>query len=299
MKKYSLYHQELLNGEYQPKVFAYYFKQWRNYQMPFHSHIDIEIMYVIEGSCLIITDNEELILKKGDYILLDSEVPHRLIVDEGRPCRMLNVEFSFLEKDGYFPSIKQLVFENKILAKFLSLKSPYLVLKDTNEIFYILKNLVFELDKRSQEKTMVQLLLAQLLIQIARMAVAEHDKKIEQNQQNRYVKKVIAYLHENYDCDLKVNDIAKTVNLHPGYLQRIFKSQMNLTLIEYLMTLRMEKAKMLLKDTDIPIIEICNYVGVNSRQYFSLLFKKYTNKTPLEFRKLTERNIVIDRQTRG
>ncbi|MDQ0971538.1 AraC-like DNA-binding protein [Neobacillus niacini] len=49
---------------------------------------------------------------------------------------------------------------------------------------------------------------------------------------------------------------------------------------------------MLLADTDIPVIEISFYVGINSRQYFSNLFKKHTNMTPIEYRKSVSQDIV-------
>jgi AraC family transcriptional regulator, melibiose operon regulatory protein len=61
--------------------------------MPYHSHNEIEIMYVIEGKCVVETATETVPMKKGDLILLDSNIPHRLVVDNENPCRMLNLEF--------------------------------------------------------------------------------------------------------------------------------------------------------------------------------------------------------------
>lgn len=293
MNNMSLYQRELLADHYHPKVSAYYFKQWESYHMAFHAHKEVEIMYVIDGKCTVDTEEESVTLKKGDFILLDAYVPHRLIVEKNSPCRMLNVEFSFVKKEGCFPSIKDLADENKVLSDFLVFHRSYVVLKDPNEIYHTLKNLVLELDKKESEKEiMIQLHLAQLLIQIARMVGEEKEKKSEQQQANVYVKKTIEYLHHNYDRDIQVKDISQMVNLHPGYLHRVFKKQTGLTVMEYLTTLRMEKAKMLLADTDIPIVEISYYIGINSRQYFSLLFKKHTNTTPAEYRKTFEQDIV-------
>lgn len=50
----------------------------------------------------------------------------------------------------------------------------------------------------------------------------------------------------------------------------------------------MEKAKMLLARTDIPITQIADYIGLNSRQYFSMLFRKLTGVTPIEYRRRAE-----------
>ncbi|MOA11681.1 Bacterial regulatory helix-turn-helix protein, AraC family [compost metagenome] len=41
---------------------------------------------------------------------------------------------------------------------------------------------------------------------------------------------------------------------------------------------------MLLRETDVAIADICDYVGVGSRQYFHAMFKKYTNQTPIAYR---------------
>src|SRR5437764_592126 len=53
MKRNSLYESALTQGEFLPEVVAYYYKQWDNYNMPFHAHNQVEIMYVIEGHCCV------------------------------------------------------------------------------------------------------------------------------------------------------------------------------------------------------------------------------------------------------
>ncbi|MBS4219258.1 helix-turn-helix transcriptional regulator [Bacillus sp. FJAT-49711] len=281
----SIFHPELMQENYFPKVNAYYFKQWEDYEMDYHVHKDVEIMYVINGECIVETLSESISLKKGDFILLDSNIPHRLIVGAEQPCRMLNVEFSFIERSGSFPSIREMALENTALSEFLQMNIPYLILKDPNEIYHTLKNLVLESDKKEDKQIMVHLLLSQLLIQIARMAVEDRKIKKENQQANLYVNQTIEFLHHNYDRDLKLEDIGRAVNLHPGYLHRIFKKIMNCTIMEYLSTLRMEKAKALLAHTDIPIIEISQYIGINSSQYFSQLFKRHASMTPVDFRR--------------
>ncbi|MBP3950944.1 AraC family transcriptional regulator [Bacillus suaedae] len=293
MGSYRLYQRELLQKEYHPTVSAYYFKTWETFQMDYHTHDDLEIMYVIEGKCTVLIRDKLISMKKGDFVLLDANLEHQLVVEQHAPCRMLNIELSFVEKQGMFPSIKELASKSKRLSELSTFSQSYLVLKDSNEIFHTLKNLVLELDKKEEERDMmVQLHLSQLLIQICRIIIDEKEKQIEHQQTNVYLKKVIEFIHHHYDCDLKMKEIGEAVNLHPGYLHRIFKKHFNMTVMEYLTNLRIEKAKMLLADTDIPIIEISSFVGINSRQYFSLLFKKHTQYSPHQYRKLVEQNIL-------
>ena len=98
-------------------------------------------------------------------------------------------------------------------------------------------------------------------------------ERSELDQTELYVKRTVEFMHHNMDRNIQMKDIAAAVNLHPGYLHRIFRNYMQWTPTDYLTMLRMEKAKMLLQQTNIPISEISDYVGVGSRQYFHMLFK--------------------------
>jgi AraC family transcriptional regulator, melibiose operon regulatory protein len=284
----SLIHAAAAGGNCHPRAFAYYFKQWNGFRMPLHRHNSTEIMYAISGSCRVDVQTERdgraesVTLKKGEFIVLDANVPHRLIVEEGSPCRMLNVEFGFVRTDASFPTVRELADGDLSMGVWMAEPFSYIVLRDPDELYHVLKSLVLELDGGGKSETMIQLLFAQLLIRISRLRqeAAAHGAK----QSDYYVLKAIDFLHQNYDRDIQIRSIASAVNLHPGYLQRIFKAHERRTITEYLTALRMEKAKMLLAQTDIPVIEISGYVGVSSRQYFHMLFKKYAGCTPMEYR---------------
>lgn len=285
----TLFKREWLEGDLYPHVFAYYFKQWADYTMIPHTHDSIEIMYVISGACGIGLEATaaaaacEMTLKKGDFIILDANVPHRLTVDERGPCRMLNVEFDFRERRAAFPSMRQLALEDEFVAGLITEPSSYLLLRDPSEVYQVLKSLVLELDSRGKRINIkAELLFAQLILAIARL---HHESGAQGvNPADLYVKQTIEFMHHNYDRDIQVKEIAAAVSLHPGYLHRVFRAQLGKTITGYLTELRMEKAKMLLRETDIAIADICDYVGVGSRQYFHAMFKKYTGQTPIAYR---------------
>lgn len=281
----SLFQPLLLQQHFEPQMMGYYFKQYQNLRMNFHNHNSTEIMYVISGECRVElkleTGIKSVAMKKSEFILLDGNVPHRLIVDEVA-CRMLNVEFHFSERQDIFPSMKELAEKEEALAALIRFPDSYLVLADPDELYHVLKSLVFELDnQRLETGVMVGLLFMQLLIRISRLW---EQFKEGQPQTDYYIKQCIQFLQHNYDRQIRVKEIAAHVNLHVGYLQRIFKSITSSTITEYLTSLRMEKAKLLLMRTDIPIIDISEYVGVGSRQHFHSLFKQYTGRTPVTYR---------------
>lgn len=283
----SLFDAVLLHGSYSPRIFAYYYKQWNGYQMGFHRHDSTEIMYVIQGNCVVEVERQGAgkphvaKLQKGDFILLDANVPHRLIVDQS--CRMLNVEFGFAEHAGAFPSIRELAEEEEALGALLRSPASYFTLQDPDDVYHALRSLVVELDNQGGAGGVLdRLLLAQLLIRIGRLRVEAN--ALQNQPADVYAKQCTAYIHQNYDRNIQVKDVAAAVNLHPGYVQRIFKTNTGKTLIEYLTALRVDKAKMLLQNTDIPVADVSEYVGIGSRQYFHALFKRHTGHTPIEFR---------------
>lgn len=259
--------------------------------MAFHTHESTEIMYVIDGRCKVEVKSsqeadEEIILKKGEFVILDARTSHRLEVTS--PCRMLNVEFALSPEESVLVSLESASKHDPELRELLYETSSHIVLRDPSEVYHVLKRLVLELDRPSADKAMTEMLFLQLLMYISRLRTEQGKRQADQG--DIYIKPSIEFIHQNYDREIQVKDIAQFVNLHPGYLQRIFKRQMGMTLTEMLTKVRMEKAKMLLQNTDIPIEDISEYVGVSSRQYFHLLFKKSTGSTPAQYRKSIDKS---------
>lgn len=282
----SIFDAQVKNGELQPEVVAYYFRQWNGFSMPFHTHKAIEIMYVVDGVCSIDTEESSFELKRNEFVFLDAHVPHRLTVDASRPCRMLNVEFEMVPLREAFVSLGILSREHPEWSAFLQAARAFRVLRDSNEVYTVLKSLVLELDRHGQDSLLVQVLLTELLIWIARLA-KEADQR-ETNHGQQYVMEAISYMHKQYERDIRVQDIADAIGLHPGYLHRIFKANTGETIVSYLTRFRIHQAKMLLARTDIPVTDIAEYVGMSSSQYFSTVFKKQTGQTPVDYRNSVE-----------
>lgn len=295
----TLFEADTLQGDCHPRVFAYYFKEWRSYTMDYHSHPATEIMYVIHGQCRVEVRQEgresvSLPLRKGELILLGAHTSHRLIVED--TCRMLNVEFRFVPGLRWLPAVQEWAGKLPELAALLTEKEPFLLLHDPDEIYRIMKSLVLELDRGDKESPQVQLLLLQLFLHLARLKAQTRGPAAEPT--GLYSEQALTYLQQNYDREIRVEDVAAAVNLHPGYLQRIFKQRTGQTLIRQLTVIRMEKAEMLLTQTDIPVGDICGYVGIGSRPYFHALFKEHWGLTPAECRRAVNRHVYVEEGSR-
>ena len=254
-----------------------------------HGHEWTEIMYVMSGTCRVEVNATAIDMKKGEFIVVGVGVPHRLLVKQS--CRMLNLEFGFVDDgddgDSLIGSVAQ---GEQAFHRLLASPASYLVLRDPDEVLHSLKSLVLELDSRGKQGSVfATVLLAQLMVRIARLQ-KEASASGTQTEE-RYIRIALDFLRQNYDRDMQVRDVASAINLHPGYLQRIFKQATGRTLVEELTAIRIGKAKMLLKMTDIPVTEIYDYVGVGSRQYFHALFKRHTGQTPVAYRESPENEL--------
>ncbi|WP_243662882.1 response regulator [Hydrogenispora ethanolica] len=114
-----------------------------------------------------------------------------------------------------------------------------------------------------------------------------HIDSIRHNESSQVAvfKKIVDYVYRNFNQkNLSLNQIAKEVHVSHTYICTLFKKYMRVNLSEYLMQTRVEKAKELIRNTDLKTYEVAEKVGYSNAQYFSVLFKKYTGYTPTEFR---------------
>ena len=101
-------------------------------------------------------------------------------------------------------------------------------------------------------------------------------------------RKILNYIKENYAHQIKIEDIAKNNNISRNYLYTMFKNEFGVSPKEYLLSLRLEKAKDLLQDTscDLTVGQIAFATGFTDPLYFSRIFRKKTGITPQQYKKM-------------
>lgn len=99
-----------------------------------------------------------------------------------------------------------------------------------------------------------------------------------------YVEQCKYYIDQNYRKNLSLNDLSEYTGMNGAYLSHLFSQIEGMTIKDYLNKVRIERAQNLLKYSDRSIIEISDYIGFQSQSYFGRIFKKYTGKTPAQFR---------------
>ncbi len=116
--------------------------------------------------------------------------------------------------------------------------------------------------------------LAQVLPELAPLDIEQYDP----------IADAVHYLRKNFHEDLRLDQVAKTFSLSPAYFSRLFKTRTGNSFRQYLIWLRVEAAKFLLKESTIPISRVAESVGYHDANHFSVRFKEETGLTPNQFR---------------
>ncbi len=98
------------------------------------------------------------------------------------------------------------------------------------------------------------------------------------------IDRAIEYIKSNYTLDISLKEIARHCFCSSYYLSRIFKKKKSESLIAILNDFRIQVAKQHLNNTNMTVTEIAANVGFNSQTYFSYVFHRITNMSPVEYR---------------
>lgn len=101
---------------------------------------------------------------------------------------------------------------------------------------------------------------------------------------SRTVMDAINYVGKYYNKNIRLEDVAKELNISRGYFCKIFKQETKMSFITYLINFRVEKAKKLLRKSNMKIYEVAEAVGFDNYPYFSFVFKKALVLSPLEYK---------------
>lgn len=110
----------------------------------------------------------------------------------------------------------------------------------------------------------------------------------------RYAQRGKEYIDLNYASGINAQQVADQLNLSRSHLHRLFTEAYEISVGKYINMLRMNRASLLLRSTDLSIHEISNSVGYENQLYFSNVFKKNTGFSPSEYRK---KNILKQLET--
>jgi len=241
-----------------------------------HVHTNsCEILYIIGGSGYCIINNKQYAVGKGDVVVYNKGDVHEEHSSSEDPiksfyCGMSNVNINGNELDIILP-------ENAV---------PVIHAGNFTEK---IENYLSEIYQESTSQilgyeTICQNNIKALIILIFRIINADANE-IKSKITSEICKDIKNYIEKNYTTSINLQDIADNMYLSPYYLSHIFKQELGESPINYMINCRINEAKSLLVTSSKLISEIASIVGYENAQYFTMLFKKRTGKSPGQYRK--------------
>ncbi len=107
---------------------------------------------------------------------------------------------------------------------------------------------------------------------------------LPQSCQNHNINMAIEYIKEHYAEAIGLSDVAEFTRMSENHLSALFRDESGINFLQYLNSYRLNKAAKLLKNTTLNISEVADSCGFPTPSYFTKIFRKYTEKSPREFR---------------
>ena len=95
---------------------------------------------------------------------------------------------------------------------------------------------------------------------------------------------MLTYIHLHIEAPFRLNDMADALRLTKPYISQLFKKETGQTVMSYVTDVKINRAKVLLQDTDLSILAISERLGYDDSSHFGRIFKKVMRYTPRAFR---------------
>jgi len=255
-------------------------------------HDYLEIVYLNAGELVWQVQDHLVTENKGDLFVMGGSKYHRVTEHSSS---QVTVESLFFHPDLICsPGVS--CDESEYLAAFQSYDPgfPHVIPASSGvpaEVRGLIARIHKELPANSDRarlcvKTYVKMILVLLLNHYSsyRMMPAKFDRR--QRALDRF-KPLFEFLDGCYPDLITPADAAKTVNMSPSHFRRAFKQVTGQSFVLYLNHFRIAKAQELLSSTNKSIAEVAIEVGFCDQSYFGLIFRRYTQMTPLQYRNRT------------
>lgn len=263
-----------------------------------HRHGYIQINYVRRGSGSHLINKNTVDISSGDIFIIPPYIPHKIITNPDDPLEVIEFEFStkFILPDtqsmeecaGYldFAYLEPfMVAEEQVKPRF-NLNKQLQV-----DVEAILSEVLEESrDRQPGYILVVKALLLKLLVTIGRAYTREIEGTDTERTFQQY-KNMIAqakdYIDAHFSQNLSLKEIAEYVGYSQSHFCYLFKAITGKTAVEYINTVRVQKAIELLRNSKLSILDVSQEVGFNTISNFNKTFKLTTGVTPRDYRKRT------------
>ncbi len=269
-------------------ISVHYFEYSKNYIFEGESHDFWELLYVDKGEINVMADDKKYVLAKGEIIFHKPNQWHNVIANGKVAPNLIVIAFDCKSKAMEFFEDKVLTIDDRIKAHFATIiseaKNAYSVdLSDPScKALKKRKHITFASEQ------ILRIHLELLLIEMIRdkeiySTVAKTNSSIREYAQEEKLSIIIEFLKENVHKRLTLEDICHETLLSKSSLIKIFKEGMGISVMEYFKKLKIDEAKLLIREGNYNFTQISSILGYNSIHYFSRTFKTVTGMTLTDY----------------
>ncbi len=255
----------------------------------------IEISFSKFNEKSIFYNNQWFKLKNNNLGCIITDTPLKSICKSGEVINIITVsatisDFKALPSDFTGADAKN--FSYLLLPVFL----PNLSLSEELTITKILHKII-HLSTQNGENIKIDFIsaffdLIKKIDDITRSRLQQNEK-ISQNQKNIYFKKAKFIIEKHYNEKVTLNSVSNQLNISPVYLSKIFKEIGGINFSDYLLSVRLNNAETLLKDSNIPTHKVSSYCGFCDDNYFRKQFKKFFGFGIKEYRSINNSSTLF------
>lgn len=237
---------------------------------------DYQLIYIAAGQAHFTFGSEEKLLSAGHMVLYLPGQPQYYTYYLKDAPEVYWVHFTGAAAAALTASLQQ-------LADLKNTEAPYFasgILPEYQSLYlYMIRELQVA---RPGYEELLPLLFQQLLVLVKRHLA---EGSLKQYRLRSEIEQAVHYFNENLASPIEIEAYAQSQHMSCCWFIRSFKQQMGMPPLQYLISVRMNRAMELLEGTEYTVTEIGSMVGYENPLYFSKLFKKQTGKSPTEFRK--------------
>lgn len=253
-----------------------------------HEHTFFELIFVYDGACEQAISNRKLTLSLGDICIIPPGIKHSIGVFDNsivfncliRKSTLHNIFFNFLNN----PNILTAFFLNNIYSE----NGNDYIIFHTGSDFEIQRGILYMYWESLNQSLYWDQMISYTLMLIFGLLIRNYEKCIEvptftqKADVQRFA--LLQYIQDNF-ADVTLNQIAEKFHYTSEYTSRLIKSTTGRSFTQILQQVRLEKAQVLLQDTNLSVANIANQVGYETTEYFIRMFKKQMHMTPTEYRR--------------
>jgi AraC-like DNA-binding protein len=266
-----------------------------NHRLTQNYHDYLELLYFYKGTGTCLMGEKKITAEEGDLIIFNNVELHTILPDKRED--LILVAIYFLPELLYKPGSNGICLE--YLKPFFCRNEVFNNLIPSNEVKkndlgVLIKKIFYEIVNRNDYyKLTATTLLQEVMI---KLLYYYNNGKSHLNSDIGYNKKLadidklkatFVLIMNNYKHNITLEDAAGSACMSPHYFCRFFKKVTGTTFKEYLLRIRIDKAKELLIQYNMSVTEIAYQVGFENLSYFFRVFKRFTRLNPMEFRKLS------------